>query len=719
MSQLSILATLRCATTANEAESWKSASSHLHPTQWNLIFTFIEIWPTSPNAMNNQHFRGLGRSSRQSQPYPDPRASIGSPVSGVEGRWWATGPALKQFKEEIAPAIRKLLESSCKRPISNELWWRLYMIGRTKDTAAPTIVFLCNEEKPRKKARKLILKEGILKNYPGFRTEHMAESLVRPASGGDASPPSVMASKVYFDSSIHPRALGMPIVVKYDDGTLQRATANALYDGQKFYYASVMHVFTIGAPDTEDIAKDCDSDSEMDDDTDSEYGDDEDEVMTSRGSFSSREEGSSDLLRASSSVSASTFQSNETPIQLETAVELAPNLPRDPVARLVSYRPSRDRLIPQSSPPNESLEILGTLLQASVDQDWAIIEIINERAISFLQDEAAHQHADTHIIPEDKNTSVACHTSKGPILGHLLESPTFMRLPGSLKFQEVYNVEFSISLDWGDCGSGVFDTATGHLYGHVIASSESRRLGYVMAARYVLDDIRTRIGSSTIAFLGQVAVTNDATVLFERTSSLEITPRAGTLKSIVAAPTQLNEATDFREYVQRSMTLAIDDSQPEYHREFISDHALRCYLTPDRLKNYLADPLEWESIQNGYLRVFSILLYIGRKEYITSFTPHINLDDENLPFQHSKYWPQQCESFFQLFFEAQWQFCAQPLRRGKLNDARFPQQAIMPITKCTLLRKGLDWSTFVVEIHPEYDFLTVEVSIFKKTIRVT
>ncbi|KAF2793632.1 kinase-like protein [Melanomma pulvis-pyrius CBS 109.77] len=171
-----------------------------------------------------------------------------------------------------------------------------------------------------------------------------------------------------------------------------------------------------------------------------------------------------------------------------------------------------------------------------------------------------------------------------------------------------------------------------------------------------------------------------------------------------SARVQASDATDFREHVEHSLVTA---GSPSAHQgSFIPRQILRSYLTPDRLRKLLARPGDQDAVQNGYLTVFSILFFIGKGVYITYFIPHERYADEHLPFERTDHWPPECQEFFQQFFEAQWKFCPQPLRKLRLNDSRFPQEAIVPIIKCELLKDGFYSNTYKVDIHPEYDLLT-------------
>jgi hypothetical protein len=66
------------------------------------------------------------------------------------------------------------------------------------------------------------------------------------------------------------------------------------------------------------------------------------------------------------------------------------------------------------------------------------------------------------------------------ISGLLSANTTFMRLPGSVKFEALHHVDLDTAIDWGDCGALVLDAVTKVVYGHVVASSENRMIAFIV-----------------------------------------------------------------------------------------------------------------------------------------------------------------------------------------------------------------------------------------------
>ena len=102
--------------------------------------------------------------------WPNPQGSIGEWLSkmGSHNCWEAIGSAREQWIR-LARDIQKHLED-CHDPIPKGVIWSGYMIGRTKETAKPTVLFCSIDPSSRKQVRKIVLTSGLLENYPGFRT---------------------------------------------------------------------------------------------------------------------------------------------------------------------------------------------------------------------------------------------------------------------------------------------------------------------------------------------------------------------------------------------------------------------------------------------------------------------------------------------------------------------------------------------------------------------
>jgi hypothetical protein len=112
------------------------------------------------------------KSFKQKNPWPNPERSIGiswCPL-GKNWCWEAVGPA-QEIAGKILCKIKDILESQqeylnegvCIRRV---LLFGLYMIGRTKAQARPTIVFSCENKIQRQRAMKAVRESAVLDGHP-------------------------------------------------------------------------------------------------------------------------------------------------------------------------------------------------------------------------------------------------------------------------------------------------------------------------------------------------------------------------------------------------------------------------------------------------------------------------------------------------------------------------------------------------------------------------
>ncbi|PQE14130.1 PNG1- with de-N-glycosylation function (N-glycanase) protein [Rutstroemia sp. NJR-2017a BVV2] len=87
---------------------------------------------------------------------------------GRESCWEAIGPAREVFKQ-ISEEIKIYLEKNSEPVPYPGVTWTIYMIGRSMDTARPTLLFCFKISKVRKQIRDQIKQSGILNSYPGVR----------------------------------------------------------------------------------------------------------------------------------------------------------------------------------------------------------------------------------------------------------------------------------------------------------------------------------------------------------------------------------------------------------------------------------------------------------------------------------------------------------------------------------------------------------------------
>ncbi|KAF1993617.1 hypothetical protein P154DRAFT_410832, partial [Amniculicola lignicola CBS 123094] len=84
--------------------------------------------------------------------------------------------------------------------------------------------------------------------------------------------------------------------------------------------------------------------------------------------------------------------------------------------------------------------------------------------------------------------------SGGRVEGWLSQTPSYMRLPNSGIYQEVYTVCLETILQKGDSGSWVVGLESGLLHGHIVAGSPGSGMAYIIPSDQVFDDIQRRLG---------------------------------------------------------------------------------------------------------------------------------------------------------------------------------------------------------------------------------
>lgn len=118
-------------------------------------------------------------------------------------------------------------------------------------------------------------------------------------------------------------------------------------------------------------------------------------------------------------------------------------------------------------------------------------------------------------------------------------------------------------------------------------------------------------------------------------------------------------------------------------------------------------PVRENEILNGYVRVFTILLSLGKGTLIHHFVQHQNLADALLPFENRPHnFPKikDDSDFFHDFHQHQWKFCPYVFNRGVLQSPLHPLR-VLPITEKVHIADGKNTQIYRVHILAEYDNL--------------
>jgi hypothetical protein len=489
--------------------------------------------------MHDSFSRLLAARSRPSREYPHQATSIGPKVGLLGGRYccWEPIEQAKDDFDQLLPEIHQALHTYCPRATGSS-WINIefYMLGRSKETATPTIVFVHPHSGLRKEAMNAVRKSECLKRYPGFKVANHKEDVKVLSATADAfdipdtemnagvlhlpTPESCLLGStlekinklhqpVYYNPKhcVQPSGLVIFSKLPYEDGiTVQSAWANFVLNGDKLLCQSVSHIFS-----QPHLAEDSwdESDDEVEIASDSEDEEDEAE-MTSQGSMTPEVSSftlsdGDDVESGSSWGIGSESSSYQTTNHFARArKDTGPTLDFEDIGNQLDphyHEPVRStRLLPTQNQVNtDDLVHLGNVLGCSVDKDWSLITITNpgvRRAIQHHQDiTISNGFKITKVLKPSRSALVVAQTpSSGQITGKLIMAPAYSSLPGSHTFQQVYRVQLDGSAVKGDCGSPVVDAETHVLYGYIVAGSESTGMVYVMAAHHVIENIEQQMG---------------------------------------------------------------------------------------------------------------------------------------------------------------------------------------------------------------------------------
>jgi peptide-N4-(N-acetyl-beta-glucosaminyl)asparagine amidase len=479
--------------------------------------------------------------------------------------------AFIQIAEEIKGHLEKFSD-----PVHHPVTWTMYMIGRTKETAEPTIMFCCKETCCRQEVRKTIEESGILDKYPGVRAGDSNrppdfDQLVQlaPESLESTRPNDPESTRILCELQEH--KVGKQIWLEGSDGDISRkATAGGLLRvGQKYFYLTVAHVFTerkampplIDTPDGEDFEFDIgghdDSDQSDEDATDF-------IETTSRGSITperTESSSSSDTMASIKDLSTNTPTSksrtaedsmmvaNSSKLNTPVLLNLGSIIKEDPVKKNatqentegqqgVSFRelpeiesvarnadqelnnslilnvPSSNINAPTTERISEgflkpTLKTLGELVVSSEDGsrpglDYALIETQVNTDIQSVNRVLPISGVTPHFSylspPQAANrvpletTVIAITASAGLLKGKMLGTPTFMRVPSSSTYQELWTVRLEGKLAVGDSGSWVVNAHDGTLLGHIVSGSPETGVVYIVPLYQIFEDIGKRLG---------------------------------------------------------------------------------------------------------------------------------------------------------------------------------------------------------------------------------
>jgi hypothetical protein len=455
--------------------------------------------------------------------WPNPEASTGKfyrKMGRDSSCWEAIGPARETFIQ-IADEIKYHLEKASE-PVPQAVTWTIYMIGKTKNTAEPMILFCCRESASRKQVRTTVEESGILQRYPGLRVGDASrppdfDQLVQLAgetseslSRGSYAKPKSLEFRCGPDNVLWANrerqgkdlegVMGKRIFVTLSGypATRRKATIGGIVQsGSRCFYLTAGHAFDTPHPiptedDEEsfefDIGEESDPEAEDDfiDSTSKGSLTPEHTEYSSSDEFSVSVEDLTNLNMKSSGKSVSTEPAGDLNYSTDAADSgYGSEIPRGEISKEIRV----GHLLRQGSKPDHP------------SLDYALIEITNtafqQFALIGLRDEPSLKHLlayrSVDIIP--RNAPVVVVTGSGKVLeGIISGTPTYKNIPGSNKFHELRTVRLDGKLEEGDCGSWVVDAESGDLFGHIVAGSPESGVAYVIPAYEIFQDARDTFG---------------------------------------------------------------------------------------------------------------------------------------------------------------------------------------------------------------------------------
>ena len=446
-------------------------------------------------------------------------------VGNYVGRFGKFGPHCWEVRESIRTIyctdIRPLILQHLDGRIGSvstqgSITISVYMIGRRANTAAPTVLFVSENESHRKEARKLIKDSGILGQHRGWKTAQASEDLSwggeleQLASGsslGKANLTDGPTIQVLYDPAQPLRSQGMTLYIPHDSG-LRIITANLVRAHGKAYYQGPAHAFfdRIDKSSMKSGESVDDFEIDSDDETETLWADDEPlacsmaelDCQDPETWSSSDESVESDSFSAEDSDDDNFSQSSVEAVALETTPNTATH---EWTLGMTSLQlpsvKSRALAAEPYLPALGSLQPFGVLSQWSIDKDWALVEVLiaTEPSVSaFLAADPEDLSTMKIARPGSAGATVVTHTtSSGTMTGRIAGMSSDTRISYGTSFQEVFSVRLDGPLADGDCGSAVIDEITGELYGHIVAGCRATGFAYVMAASHSMPDLRAAL----------------------------------------------------------------------------------------------------------------------------------------------------------------------------------------------------------------------------------
>ncbi|KAH6982595.1 hypothetical protein EDB80DRAFT_824609 [Ilyonectria destructans] len=443
--------------------------------------------------------------------WPNPEESCGSEVQTTRlGRkmraWWARGPAIEKFNQEIDPEITAILKNIDIQDA--EINIRVYMIGKREETSRPTVMVCCVDEKVRRRAKEALRVSATLQNNPGFALGSIdypleqlvpGRSLASDMANGNVN--STITTRPNSDpmhevfSTSHIPKIGRPLYITHP-GTIDAyscSTGGVVVEvGRRLFQLTVGHISNV--PDSiQHVSLSMDSDACSID------GQSESESESDDG-LSAFEQ---NMHRASMSfceMSDSGWSGDETDSSTSTTHERY----RKSTCTVYSDATSHRNRVLDGTPESPPLIQVGKVALHSRDGnnpnlDYALISI--DQPVSLSYNEIVINHEDYPLITQirqltaienEERRVISVTSSSGVLKGMLIPGTTFLAKGNQHRPQKLHVVQLDGVVAEGDSGAVVVDEVSGNLYGHIVSGCPGTRIAYIVAATATFEDLSTR-----------------------------------------------------------------------------------------------------------------------------------------------------------------------------------------------------------------------------------
>lgn len=368
--------------------------------------------------------------------------------------------------------------------------------------------------------------------------------------------------------------------------------------------------------------------------------------------------------------------------------------------------------------------------------DYALIEItgsnLAKRNSLVVNDESASREVLIQGVARNgcSASDVLVVTSRGIMRGQMSGTPTYLQPAYSTNQQELWTVSLYGELEKGDCGAWVIDAKTGLLYGHLIAGTLASGSAYIVPLWQVFDDLHQLLGGQWW-LAGEIPQHHNqprvfSEEIFDGKSSQPNDKREVLLHDLASTTTSVSKQQpmqprvieNFLQFLDRpeNRFLGIRGKGLEIEHPFIPSRILELELAkPMGLKSLIQATFPEESefalrlalIRECYLKVFCILLKLGRGSDIQILMGDNSYSDVDLPFDFHQL-PDSRKGFLpddliEPFHQQQWAFCAPKFQHK--TDSSFKSEQILPITAVEKLGDGGSAVVYKIKIHEAYDEL--------------